>query len=327
VVRSLLLVSLLAAAPAFSQGGLDKAYAKAASSVVGVRGETAEGAGVVLHGDGFIATAAHLLAQSDSVSVVFPDGSLVPARLVTVSRSEDIALIKVDKLPAGVTAAALGESEKLVIAQPIFTVAPKSRALSVGIVRTVRSPDPKSPMGQKELFQVDESLNEAGFGSAVFDSKGEVVGMLTNLSMIGRRGGVGFATPASAMKRRLFDNALPYLGTALRYISPEMAALFQWPVQNALLIEWVKPGSASANAGLQGGTVDAVIGGAPFRLGGDLIIKCGDFDMSKLDEIGAFMASRKAGSVLHYTVLRGGKQLQIDVLVEETIKVPSLKKK
>lgn len=327
MVRSLLLVSLLCAAPAFSQGGIDKAYARAASSVVGVRGENAEGAGVVLHADGFIATAAHLVAQSDSVSVQFPDGTLVSARTVTVSRSEDIALLKVDKLPAGVTFATLGDSEKLLIGQQVFTVVPKTRALSVGIVRTIRGLNPKVPVGPKDLFQVDEALNDAGFGSAVFDSKGDVIGILTNLSAIGKRGGAGYATPASAMRRRLFDNALPYVGTALRHISPELAAVFHWPVQHALLVEWVKPGSASANAGLQGGTVDAVINGAPIRLGGDLIIKVGEFDMSKLDEIGAFLASRKAGSVLHYTVLRAGKQMQVDVLVEETIKVPALKKK
>lgn len=325
MVRKLFVVSLLCALPAFAQ--VEKSYARASSSVVGVRGDGVEGAGVVLHADGFIATAAHLVAQSDSVSVHFGDGSLVPARMVTVSRSEDIALLKVDKLPSGVTAANLGDSDKLQIGQQLFSVTPRSRALSVGIVRAIHGRDPKAPVGPRDLIQVDDALNDAGFGAPLFDLKGDVVGLLTNLQAVGRKGGVGFGAPSSAIRRRLFENAIPYTGTALRYISPETAAVFHWPAQNALLVEWVKPGSAAANAGIQGGTVEAVIGGAPFRLGGDLIIKVGDFDMSKMDEIGNYLASRKAGSVLHYTVLRGGKPTQVEVLVEETIKVPKLARK
>lgn len=325
MLRKLLIVCLLVAAPAFAQ--LDKAYPRAASSVVSVRGEAAQGAGVVLHQDGFIATAAHLVAQSDSVSVLFPDGSLVPARLVTVSRSEDTALLKVDKLPAGVTAATLGDSQKLAVGQQLFTVVPKSRALTVGIVRLMHGRDAKSPVGPRDLLHVDDALNEAGFGAPLFDSRGDVVALLTNLQTVGKGGGVGYATPAAAVKRRLFDNAIPYVGMALRHITPETAAVFQWPSQNALLVEWVKTGSSAANAGMQGGNVEAVIGGAPFRLGGDLIVKVGDFDMAKMDDIGSYLASRKAGSVLRYTVLRGGKQTQVEVLVEETIKVPALKKK
>lgn len=327
VLRGVAVVLLFVGGAASAQQGLDRAWAKAAPSVVTVRSEqqgaSLLGAGVVLHADGFIATAAHLVSLGETVSVQFHDGTLAAARLVTLSRSDDSALLKVDKLPQGVVAATLADSTKVAVGQPVFTVTPSSRALSSGVVRQVKSNDPKAPLGPKEVLLVSDVLLEGGEGAALFDASGAVVGLLNNL------GGRGFATPSNQLRKRLFENVLPYVGMSLRYVTPELARMLNWPVEGGLLVEWVKPGSAAENGGIKGGTVDATVGGSALRFGGDVIVKVGDLDATRLDEIGQLLASRKAGSVLHYTVLRAGKQVpvQVQVLVEEVIKVPALKKK
>lgn len=321
----LALVAFWAATSAAQPSNLDKTYARVLPAVVSVEGGVAVGAGVVLHADGFIATAAHLVAQTESLIVRFHDGSQAPARLVTLSRSEDTALLKVDRLPPGVVAASLGNSDRLAVGHSVFSIAPDTRALTLGIVRSLRTDNSRATLGPKRLMLVDDSLNQGGFGGALFDTGGNVVGLLSNVAALsGSSATKGFAIPSSALRQRLFENPLPYVGMALRYVGPEMAKLLNWPTEHALLVEWVKPGSAADNAGIRGGKVEATVGGMPLRLGGDLLVKVGDLDAGQLDKIGAFLHSRKTGSILHYTLLRDGKPAEADVVVEELIKVPRL---
>lgn len=326
VKRTLLTaVSLWAVTAAAQPSQLDKTYARVLSSVVGVEAGASVGAGVVLHADGFVATAAHLVAQTESVMVRFHDGNRAPARLITLSRSEDTALLKVDRLPPGVTVAQLADSDRLAVGHSVLTVSPESRALTLGIVRSIRTASGSSPLGPKQLLQVDESLNQGLFGLPLFDAGGTVVGLLSNVSALsGDPRASGFAVPATALRRRLFDNPLPYVGMALRYVGPEMARLLNWPAEHALLVEWVRPGSAADNAGIRGGKVEAQIGGVPLRLGGDLLVKVGDLDVSQLEQIGQFLHSRKVGSILRYMLIRDGKPTSAEVVVEELVKVPPL---
>src|SRR5256885_13764838 len=57
------------------------------------------GAGVVLHEGGFVATAAHVVEQAELIELEFKDGSKSEAHVVTLSRTEDLALLKADHLP------------------------------------------------------------------------------------------------------------------------------------------------------------------------------------------------------------------------------------
>ena len=57
---------------------------------------TGVGSGVILTSNGYILTNHHVVAGSQSLTVTFADGNELPARLVKLSDTTDLALIKVD---------------------------------------------------------------------------------------------------------------------------------------------------------------------------------------------------------------------------------------
>ena len=120
-----------------TDGGLDALgiYRAEAPGVVTVLslfdgGDSGEGAGFVLNGEGEIATNAHVIATGDGgalkrarqVFVEFADGNRVQARIVGHDPNADVALLKVDPAGLKLRALPLGESEKLEVGQPVAAI-------------------------------------------------------------------------------------------------------------------------------------------------------------------------------------------------------------
>lgn len=337
----MLLALLLAATPS---PDLEQLFTKVDPAVVTVRvgmkhlAETESGyhlqvgigtgAGVVLHADGFIATAAHVVDNSEAVQVEFFDGTSEPAEIVTLSRSEDLALLKVWKMPKGVGVAALGNSDAVKPGHPVFAIGTPlglGHTLTAGVVSSVRH-GPRRGLTPGNVIQTDAALNHGNSGGALFNAKGEVVGIASYIaSTSGGSMGLGFAIPSNVVRQRLFENPLPYLGVSLRHLPPQVTAIFNWPYPEVMLIEVVRPGSPAEKAGLLGGPVEATVGGSEVRLGGDVIVKVKDFEAGQTKEIGEFLAGLKDGDLVPYTVMRKGELVQVAVPVPKRIAVPKLK--
>ncbi len=286
------------------------------------------GTGVVLHPDGFIATAAHVVEAGDPVMVELKDGVTLPAEIVTLSRTEDLALLKVEKLPKGVAVAPLADSDAVKVGQPVFSIGTPlglTHSLTAGVVSGLRQ-DARHGLYPGHVIQTDAALNQGNSGGPLFNERGEVIGICSYIaSTSGGSQGLGFAVPSNIVRKRLFENPIPYLGVSLRHLDAQVMALFNWPYPAGMLIETVRPGSAGEKAGLKGGIIDAMVGANPVKLGGDLIVKVGEFPAEQTDKIGAWLVSLKEGANVHYTVLREGKAVEIDVPVPKRVAVPRLK--
>ena len=68
------------------------------------------GSGVLVHADGFVVTAAHVVEAAEMIEVHWLDGFKSNAKVVSLSRTEDIALLKVEATPAKAVVAVLGDS-------------------------------------------------------------------------------------------------------------------------------------------------------------------------------------------------------------------------
>jgi S1-C subfamily serine protease len=64
-------------------------------SVVIVQNKAEIGSGVIVSEEGYILTAAHVLANADQVAVYLNSGSALPAKVVRMDTLQDIALIKI----------------------------------------------------------------------------------------------------------------------------------------------------------------------------------------------------------------------------------------
>lgn len=196
--------------------------------------------------------------------------------------------------------------------------------LTAGVVSALRD-DPRA-LVPRQIIQTDAALNSGNSGGALFNYKGEVVGVASYIATLsGGSMGLGFAVPSNTVRNRLFENALPYLGTSLRYIPKKYADIFNWPV-DGLLVERVEDGSPAAGAGLRGGQVDALVDGTPVRLGGDYILKVGELESNKRAEVAAYLHGLKEGDTIRYTVMREGRVGTVDVKVGKFPPLPAMPK-
>ena len=148
--------------------------------------------------DGKVLTAAHVVQTADTVSVEFPNGEIVKAKVVSSEPPADIALLQLERVPASAVVAKLGDSDQVGVADQIFVVgAPYgiSHTLTVGHISARRTPGgEQSELGLAEFFQTDAAVNQGNFGGPMFNMNGEVIGIVSHiLSQSGGFEGLGFA--------------------------------------------------------------------------------------------------------------------------------------
>ncbi len=285
------------------------------------------GSGVLVHASGFVVTAAHVVEDADSIEVHWNDGFKADAVIVSLSRSEDLALLKVASVPPKVVVAKLGDSDALKPGQRVFAIgAPYGleHTITAGVVSALRGNWQRGLM-PRHLVQTDVPINQGNSGGPLFSEVGEVVGIASfMLSKSGGSVGLNFAVPSNTVRARLFEQALPWIGVSLRYIPKDVAQVFNWPVESGFLVEKIRPGSAADKGGLKAGMAPSNVGGNEVVLGGDLITAVNGVDTLKPDDVAQVLRSLKPKDAIHYQVLRGGKPMTVDVSLPESPAIPVL---
>src|SRR5918995_6691589 len=84
-------------------------------SPFGQGGGTPTGSGFLIDDEGHVLTNQHVVDNAQNVTVRFPDGDELDARVVGADASSDVAVLELETVPSGVTPLALGASEALEI--------------------------------------------------------------------------------------------------------------------------------------------------------------------------------------------------------------------
>jgi serine protease Do len=285
------------------------------------------GAGVLVHANGFVVTAAHVVEDADRIEVHWSDGFKSDAVIVSLSRSEDVALLKVTAVPPKPVVAKLGDSDALKPGQRVFAIgAPYGleHTITAGVVSALRGNWQRGLL-PRHLVQTDVPINQGNSGGPLFSEAGEVVGIASfMLSKSGGSVGLNFAVPSNTVRLRLFEQALPWVGVSLRFIPKDVALVFNWPVESGFLVEKIRPGSAADKGGLKAGTAPSNVAGNEVVLGGDLITAVNGVDTAKPDDVAQVLRSLKPKDSIHYQVLRGGKVTVVDVALPDAPTIPAL---
>lgn len=137
--------------------------------------EKPAGSGVIVHHDGYVLTAHHVIANAKRITIVTPGEFRAPAVLVSVDAEHDLALLKVETV--GLSEAPLGYAGAVKLDQEVIAVGYqfglRETTITRGHVAAVRT------RGVQRVFQVDAAVNPGNSGGAVFNRHGEVVGILT----------------------------------------------------------------------------------------------------------------------------------------------------
>ncbi len=278
------------------------------------------GSGVLISQDGKVVTAAHLIQSADEIAVTFANETTVKARVVSSDPAADIAMLQLEKVPDGMKAARLGDSDDAEVGDQIFIVgAPLGlgHTLSVGHIGARLRPNTMyGAMARAEFFQTDAAINEGNSGGPMFDMKGEVIGIVSHIvSKSGGSEGLGFVVTSDMARRLLMDRSPFWSGVEGYLLAGDIARVFNIPQPAGVLVQRVSPKSPAALLGLKPGSLAGVIEGQSFILGGDIVLDVLGVpivpDGSSYSVIRERLGKLKSGDAITVTVLRGGKKSEL----------------
>lgn len=282
------------------------------------------GSGVLVSADGKVVTAAHVVASEDTIAVSFLDGEPIPASVVFVAPAADLALLQLERVPAGAAVATFGDSDVLEPGDQVFTIgAPfgAAHSLAVGWISARRQPTRVyEDATVLEALQTDLGVFEGNSGGPLFNLAGEVVGIVTHLlSQEGSSSGPSFSMAGNVVKRLLLDDRGTWFGVESFMLEGPLADAFNLPQPAGLLVQTVSLGSLATRLGLRGGSVTAAVNDTPLLLGGDVLLEVlGARVTASPLFMRAFYAALdkvKPGDMVTAQVWRGGKVVQLQAIV------------
>ena len=176
-------------------------YAATAPSVVALevraRGADRQGTGFFVSSDGRMLTSAHVVEDATTIIAVTRDGRLLPATVVGVDLSTDLALLAVEgddlppPLPLATRDAQVGEWV-LVIGTPLGLAFSATRGI---VSATGRSEAVWGSAGYADLIQTDAAINRGNSGGPLLGLEGSVLGIAAAIDPEADR--ISFAIPAT----------------------------------------------------------------------------------------------------------------------------------
>lgn len=276
---------------------------------------TVSGSGVFISEQGYILTNNHVVEGTKELKVVLSDGTEESAQIVGTDKYSDIAVLKADgKVP---TVASLGNSDLLDPGETVIAIGSPlgnfKNTVTVGVVSaTGRSIDTGNGYQIEDLIQTDAAINHGNSGGPLVNLAGEVVGINTlvvrNSGMGDVAEGLGFAIPvnmAQVIAQQIIQQGYfsrPYMGIEFQPINPDVASQHNLPAQWGVYVMKVADGSPASKAGLKQG---------------DIITKVGEVALDETHSYVNTLFTFKPGDQITLTVLRDGKELQLQITLGE----------
>jgi len=316
---------------------LTQLFEQAESGVVRVTVDRAEGSGRSGVGSGFVydakgnlITNAHVVQDSQKITVTFLDGSSYKAQVVGIDLFTDIAVIKVEVDPSLMHPLSIGDSSSLKVGEAVAAIGNPfglSGSMTAGIVSQLGRilPSQDSGFSIPDVIQTDAAINPGNSGGPLLNMKGEVIGINTAIqSATGEFSGVGFAVPARTISKivpQLITEGTyhhPWMGIAGRDIDPDLASVLGLEEAKGFLVITVVEDSPADKAGLHGSNETVEVDGVSYQIGGDMIVSVDRKEVRKIDDILVHLQREKAvGDNMVLQVLRDGRVSDFTLILEE----------
>jgi serine protease Do len=264
------------------------------------------GSGFIISEDGYVLTNNHVVADADEIMVRLPDRSELQAKLVGADPRSDVALLKIegDDLPI----VKIGNSEELKAGEWVVAIGSPfgfDHTVTAGVISATGRSLPNE--SYVPFIQTDVAINPGNSGGPLFNLKGEVVGI--NSQIFTRSGGfmgLSFAIPidvAMDVANQLREDgkvSRGWLGVVIQDVNKDLAESFGLDRPAGALVAQVMDGGPAAKGGLKVGDVILSLNGRSIDMSGDLP-----------HQVGAM----KPGSTAKLEVVRNGdrKTLTIDI--------------
>jgi len=231
--------------------------------------ERSLGSGFVVGADGYILTNAHVVDGAREILVRLADKREFGARVVGVDKRTDVALIKIEA--SGLPKVTLGDPSKLKVGEWVVAIGSPfgfEQTVTAGIVSAKGRSLPQENL--VPFIQTDVAINPGNSGGPLFNLKGEVVGINSQIySRTGGFMGLSFAIPidvAMDVQARLRQEGRfqrGRIGVAIQEVTRELAEGFGLARPEGALVSAVEPTSPADKAGIAQGDVILRFDGKP----------------------------------------------------------------
>jgi len=266
-----------------------------------------EGSGFFINSEGDILTNAHVVEGADEVVVKLADRREFRAKVVGVDSRTDVALVHIDA--AGLPSVKIGNPVGLRVGEWVLAIGAPfgfENSATVGIVSAKGRALPDE--NYVPFIQTDVAVNPGNSGGPLFNLRGEVVGM--NSQIISRSGGymgLSFAIPID-VAMRVADQlkhsgkvSRGRLGVLVQEVSADLAESFGLDRPRGALVAEVEAGGPADRAGLKQSDIVLALNGQAVQH---------SIDLPRM--IGMAMP----GSTVRLSVWRGRKAVELTAVLD-----------
>ncbi|HJD18624.1 MAG TPA: S1C family serine protease [Candidatus Fournierella excrementavium] len=268
------------------------------------------GSGVILTTDGYIVTNYHVVEGAQQITVTLHDDSTYTATVVGSDQQSDIALLKIDA--TGLTPAVLGNSDSVQVGAVVIAVGNPMGTLggtvTDGIVSALNR-DISVEGNEMTLMQTSAAISPGNSGGGLFNTNGELIGIVNAKYSDEDAEGLGFAIPVNTMKtvvQDLLENGYvtgrPALGITVITVGDVQTAMQYGVSSLGVYVNSVDEGSGAEAAGMKAG---------------DRIVSIGTQLVESTDDVTNALKSYNVGDVVEVQVDRGRELITLQVTLGE----------
>ena len=270
--------------------------------IPGQRQTGSVGSGVIVRADGVVVTNNHVIEGMQQIRVTLNDRREFSARVVLADARSDIAVLQLEGVSDRLPTLNIDDREEQQVGDLVLAIGNPfgvGQTVTNGIISALnRTETGISDSGS--FIQTDAAINPGNSGGALVDMDGDLIGINTAIfSRSGSSSGVGFAVPATLVKR-VVDSAVggatvvvrPWLGVKGETVSAEIARSLGLERPQGLVVTDVWPNGPGARAGVREGDVITAIDGAEVNDLGGLNFRVGTREPNDTVEVAVIRDGR-----------------------------------
>jgi 2-alkenal reductase len=287
------------------------------------------GSGWVFNDEGYIVTNNHVVEGGSTFEVVFSNGDRQRARLIGTDVDSDLAVIKVDEMPANTQPLPLADFNNVKVGQFVIAIGNpfgEQGSMSLGIIsgldRSLTSANTLQGGGSYSLPQViqtDAPINPGNSGGPLINLQGEVVGVNSAIrTTTGTNSGVGFSVPVAAVAR-IVPNIIQFGEHQYSYMGVSFSSELSLAAQEQLGLPTNKGAYvASLVAGGPANQAGLIAANSNTGLGGDLITAINGVPINDFSDLNSYLVLNTApNDTIQITIIRNSEEITIPLTLGE----------
>ena len=279
------------------------------------------GSGVIISEDGYIMTNNHVIEGASKIKVTTADEKEYEAELIGTDDTNDVAVIKIKA--SGLTPATYGNSDNLEVGDLAVAIGnPLGELGGTVTAGIISATDRELAIDGKtlHLLQTDSSINPGNSGGGLFNSNGQLIGLVVAKSAGSDVEGLGFAIPintaadvAQQLKDKGYVSGQP--STGMTYTEGSFS-------NNGDTFNSFDSFFGGGNTGVFIYSVNGENAKEAGFQAGDQVYAVDGEEIGSFDDLSAIVTAHKVGDKLTFTIIRNGTQKNIKLELEEKQAVP-----